>query len=325
MCATLSDMLKTAPRLLQLLALLQRRRSWSGRALADELGVTTRTIRNDMDRLRDLGYPVSSSPGVEGGYRLGAGADLPPLLLDDGEAVAMAIGLAGAATGGVAGLEESCLRALAKLEQVMPDRVRKRLRTVQQAVVTLPRFSPTVDAADLSSIAAACRDNLRLRFDYTDHRGSARLRSTEPHRVVQDGRRFYLVAWDLDRADWRTFRLDRMKLRLPAGPHFPPRPPPGGDLLAHVARSLGQATWLYRVAVKIHAPARELQQRLPRAIDLEPIDDHTCLARVGADNPAMLALYLGMMGADFEVIDAPELRSYLQQLGRRYLRAAHAA
>ena len=322
MCGTLFSMLKTAPRLLQLLALLQRRQSWSGRALADELGVTTRTVRNDMDRLRELGYPVASSPGVEGGYRLGAGADLPPLLLDDGEAVAMAIGLAGAASGGVAGLEESCLRALAKLEQVMPARVRRRLRTVQQAVVALPRFTPTVDAADLSSIAAACRDNLRLRFDYTDHQGQGRLRTTEPHRVVQDGRRFYLVAWDVDRADWRTFRLDRMKLRLPAGPRFPPRPPPGGDLLGHVARSLGQVSWQYRVAVRVHAPVAELEKRLPRAIELEAIDDRSCIARVGADNPAMLALYLGMMGADFEVIDAPDLQAHLRELGRRYLRAA---
>jgi predicted DNA-binding transcriptional regulator YafY len=324
MCGTLFGMLKTAPRLLQLLSLLQNRRSWSGGALAEELGVTTRTVRNDMERLRELGYPVASSPGVEGGYRLGAGADLPPLLLDDGEAVAMAIGLAGAAAGGVAGLEESCLRALAKLEQVMPARVRRRLRTVQQAVVALPRFTPTVDAADLSSIAAACRDNLRLRFDYTDHTGAARLRTTEPHRVVQDGRRFYLVAWDLDRADWRTFRLDRMKLRPPPGPRFSPRPPPGGDLLAHVARSLGQVAWLYRAAVRVHASADELGKRLPRAITLEPIDAHTCIARVGADNPAMLALYLGMMGVDFEVLDAPELQAHLRELGRRYLRAADA-
>jgi predicted DNA-binding transcriptional regulator YafY len=314
-------MLKTAPRLLKLLALLQQRRAWSGPALAEELAVTTRTIRNDVDRLRELGYPVASSAGTDGGYRLGAGARLPPLLLDDEEAVAMAIGLAGAAGGGVAGLEQACLRALAKLEQVMPARVRRRLQAVQQAVVALPHFQPTVDAAVLSSVAAACRDHLRLRFDYRDHRGAATLRTTEPHRVVQDGRRFYLVAWDLDRADWRTFRLDRCQPRLPLGPAFARRPPPGGDLLAHVARSLQQASWDYRVTVRIHASAAQLAGRLPRAITLEPIDDHTCQARVGADNPALLALYLGMLGADFEVVDAPELRTYLRDLGRRYLRA----
>ena len=276
-----------------------------------------------MERLRELGYPVSSSPGVEGGYRLGAGADLPPLLLDDGEAVAMAIGLAGAAAGGVAGLEESCLRALAKLEQVMPARVRRRLRTVQQAVVALPRFSPTVDAADLSTIAAACRDNLRLRFDYTDHKGAARLRTTEPHRVVQDGRRFYLVAWDLDRADWRTFRLDRMKLR----PAARTRTSPPGHPPAAISSPTSRARWARPAGCTGPRSARTRPPTSSASACPAP-SPWSRSTRTPASpgwaptTPAMLALYLGMMGVDFEVLDAPELQVHLRELGRRYLRAA---
>jgi predicted DNA-binding transcriptional regulator YafY len=317
-------MLKTSTRLLQLLTLLQTRRSWAGAALAQELDVTTRTVRNDVERLRELGYPVAASPGVEGGYRLGAGADLPPLLLNDEEAVAVAVGLSSAATGAITGIEESSLRALAKLEQVMPARVRQRCQTVQQAVVAVPRAAAAIDARTLTTIAAACRDNERLRFDYRSHAGAGSLRDTEPHRVVHDGRRWYLSAWDRDRGDWRTFRVDRLTLRTPVGPRFVPRPPPDGDVIAHVARGIDQATWQYRARVRVHAPAAELSRRLPRSVTVEPIDDSTCIAHVGADTPEILTQYLTMLGADFDVVDAPELRRHLRALGERLLRAAKA-
>jgi predicted DNA-binding transcriptional regulator YafY len=206
-------MLQTSARLLRLLSLLQARAEWSGAELAEELGVTTRTVRNDVQRLRDLGYPVQASPGVGGGYRLGAGAALPPLLLDDEEAVAVAVGLRTAAGASVTDIQETSIRALAKLEQVLPSRLRHRVHALQAATVEIPAPGPTVDAAVLTAVAAACRDDQRLRFDYRDHDGSASVRTVEPHRLVHDRGRWYLVAWDRDRADWRTFRADRIQPR----------------------------------------------------------------------------------------------------------------
>ncbi len=201
-------MLETSARLLKLLSLLQSPRDWSGAALAAELGVGVRTVRRDVEKLRTLGYPVDALPGVAG-YRLGAGAALPPLLLDDEEAVAVAIGLRAAATGSVAGIEESSVRALTKLEQVLPSRLRHRIKLLQAVAVT-PSGGPPVDPDVLLTTAAASRDHQRLRFDYRNHDGTATTRTTEPHRLVHTGRRWYLVAWDLDRSDWRTFRLDRL-------------------------------------------------------------------------------------------------------------------
>ena len=226
----------TSTRLLRLLSLLQGRRDWTGPQLADELGVTTRTVRNDVERVRELGYPVQASPGVAGGYRLGAGTALPPLLLDHQEAIAVAVGLRVAAGGAVAGVESVALAALAKLEQVMPARVRRRVRTLQQAVVMAPSLATPSDADTLSAIAAACADRERLRFGYRRHDGATTTRDTEPHRLVHEGRRWYLVAWDLDRAAWRTFRVDRIAAHPTAGPRFVPRDPPASDLLRHLLR-----------------------------------------------------------------------------------------
>jgi predicted DNA-binding transcriptional regulator YafY len=316
--------LETSARLLRLLSLLQSRPDWSGAELADRLGVTARTVRNDVERLRRLGYPVHATPGVAGGYRLGAGAALPPLLLDDDEAVAVAVGLRTAAGGGVTGIEETSLRALAKLEQLLPARLRHRVRALQAATVGVPASGPTVDAEVLAAIAAACRDRLALRFDYRDHDGTATLRAVEPHRMVHDRGRWYLVGWDSDRGDWRTFRADRIRLRTPGGPRFTPREPPDGDVVTHLLRGVGAATWRYRARVKVHAAAETLAGRLPPAIVVEPVDERTCSVNVGSDNPLMLALYLGMLDADFEVGDAPELAAQLRTLADRYRRAAGA-
>jgi predicted DNA-binding transcriptional regulator YafY len=315
-------MLGTSARLLRLLSRLQARADWSGAELADELGVTTRTVRNDIQRLRDLGYPVHASPGVGGGYRLGAGAALPPLLLDDEEAVAVAVGLRTAAGGGVTDIQETSIRALAKLEQVLPSRLRHRVQALQAATVEVPAPGrPTVDAVVLTALAAACRDHQRLRFDYRDHDGSTGVRSVEPHRLVHDRGRWYLVAWDSDRADWRTFRADRIQPRIPTGPRFVPRVPPGGDVVTYLQRGVGSATWRYRARVKVHAPATVVAGRLPPAVLVDAVDEHTCIIDAGSDTPQMLAVHLGMLDVDFEVDGPPELVEQLATLAARYRRA----
>lgn len=221
-------MLETSARLLRMLSLLQAHREWSGAQLADRLGVTARTVRRDVDRLRELGYPVNASPGTGGGYQLGAGAELPPLLLDDDEAVAVAVGLRTAAGQGIEDIGETSVRALAKLEQVLPHRLRRRVSALNAFTVPMLRGprSSAVDPAVLTELAHLCRDAERLRFDYRGHDGTATRRTVEPHRLVCTERRWYLVAWDLDRAGWRTFRVDRLTPRPPHGPRFAPREPP---------------------------------------------------------------------------------------------------
>jgi predicted DNA-binding transcriptional regulator YafY len=314
-------MVRSSARLLRLLSLLQARADWSGAELADRLGVTTRTVHNDVERLRSLGYPVHASPGVGGGYRLGAGAALPPLLLDDEEALAVAVGLRTAANGSVTGIQETSVRALTKLEQVLPSRLRHRVRAMQAATVEIPVPGPTVDPEVLTAIAGACRDHQRLRFDYRDHDGSASVRTVEPHRLVHDRGRWYLVAWDVDRQDWRTFRADRVQPRTPTGPRFAPRDPPGGDVATWLLRGVGAATWRYRARVRVHAPAAEVAGRLPPAVLVEAVEERSCVADVGADTPQMLAVYLGMLEVDFEVDGPPELVEQLRTLADRYRRA----
>lgn len=318
-------MLETSARLLRLLSLLQARTAWSGRELAERLGVTARTVRHDVERLRSLGYPVQASPGVGGGYRLGAGAALPPLLLDDEEAVAVAVGLRTAASGGVvAGIEETSIRALAKLEQVLPSRLRRRVNAVAAYTVTVPMEAagPTVDVEVLAAIAGACRDQQRLRFDYRDHGGSASLRTTEPYRLVCWGRRWYLLAWDVEQQDWRTFRVDRLRPRIPTGPRFGPRELPDIDLAASISRGGWSAGWRYRTQVRLHAPAEAVAERIPPGVGLlEVVDKDTCLLRTGAATLDALAVHLGMLGADFEVSDPPELVDHIRVLADRYHRA----
>jgi predicted DNA-binding transcriptional regulator YafY len=223
-------MLETSARLLRLLSLLQARRDWTGPELAARLGVSPRTLRRDMDKLRGLGYPVDATPGTAGGYRLGAGAMLPPLLLDDEEAVAVAIGLRTAAGGTITGIEEASVRALAKLEQVLPPRLRHRVSALHSVTVPLPGAGPPVDPAVLTVIATAARDRLRIGFRYTSHDGTQGGRAAEPHQLVHTGRRWYLLAWDLARGDWRTFRADRITSPQITGPRFTPRDPPGATL-----------------------------------------------------------------------------------------------
>nr|CEL14777.1 Transcriptional regulator, DeoR family [Kibdelosporangium sp. MJ126-NF4]CTQ96594.1 Transcriptional regulator, DeoR family [Kibdelosporangium sp. MJ126-NF4] len=308
-----------AQRLLRLLSLLQTPRDWTGPELAERLGVTARTVRNDVERLRGLGYPVHGSRGVTGGYRLGAGVKLPPLLLDDDEAVAVAVGLrVGAAQGSVTGIEEAASRAMAKLEQVLPSRLRRRVNGLRAYLVPLAHSGPSVGADMITAIAAASGDHERLRFDYASHDGSASRREVEPHRLVHSRGRWYLVGWDVERSDWRTFRVDRMRLRTPNGPRFTPREDPGGDLAGHIATGLATAAWQCRTRVTVHAPAEHVRNRLPSGISVEPLGDNACVAEVGSTTPRMLACYLGMLDADFEVTEPPELVAEIRTLADRY-------
>ncbi|MEO3868986.1 YafY family protein [Nonomuraea sp. B12E4] len=320
-------MLGTSARLLKLLSLLQAHREWSGPELSARLGVSTRTIRNDVERLRSLGYPVHATPGVAGGYRLGAGAALPPLLLDDDEAVAVAVGLGRAAGGGVEGIEETSVRALAKLEQVLPSRLRRRVSALNAYTVQIPVVSGTpapVAPEVLTTIANAARDHERFRFDYTGHDGEATVRDVEPHRLVHRRGRWYLVGYDVERRDWRTFRVDRLRPRTPGGPRFTPRElPEGGDVAKYVEKGVSAAMWRHRATVLLHAPAGRMGA-LPPGLEVEPVDAASCLVRLGGDDLAGMAVWIGFIGVDFEVLDPPELAEHVLRLSERYRRPAGA-
>jgi predicted DNA-binding transcriptional regulator YafY len=318
----------TAPeRLLRMLSLLQTRRDWTGGELAERLGVTTRTIRNDVARLRELDYPIDARPGVAGGYRLGSEGALPPLLLDDEEAVAVAVGLRTAANGSVAGIEETSVRALAKLQQVLPSRLRRRVTAVEAVTVSVPYQGPRVDPDVLALLSLACRDHERLRFDYRAHGGDTSRRHVEPYRLVNDRRRWYLFAWDLDKADWRIFRVDRVTPGTPpTGPRFAPRPvPPDTTVAAYVDQQVKEAHWRFRAQVVVHASAEHVRRHLPMPVRVTALGDDRCLFEPGSDNPEMLALYLGFLEADFEVVDASELVEALRAVATKYQRAVDAS
>ncbi|MFC0038561.1 helix-turn-helix transcriptional regulator [Actinomadura rayongensis] len=313
-------MLETSARLLRLLSLLQSRADWTGAELAERLGVGIRTLRRDVERLRGLGYPVEATPGALGGYRLGIGANLPPLLLDDEEAVAVVISLRTAATGTVAGMEEAALRALAKVQQVLPSRIRHRVTALQTMTVSLASAADTGVSADLlAALATACRDHRRIRVRY---RTSSR--ELEPYRLVHTSRRWYLLAWDLGRDDWRTFRADRIEPPLgPPGARFAPRPLPDGDPAAYISHSISAAPYRYQARVLFHAPLERMAPRTsPAAGRLEAVDDRTCVFHTGSNSLEELALYVAVKGVDFEILDPPELIPVLHEIADRLHRAA---
>jgi predicted DNA-binding transcriptional regulator YafY len=314
--------IQTSARLLKLLSLLQSRRDWSGADLAGRLAVDVRTVRRDVGKLRQLGYPIHASTGTTGGYRLGAGAALPPLLLDDDEAVAVAVGLRTAAGGTVAGIAETSVRALAKLEQVLPARLRHRVNALQSVVVPMAAGGPTVDPATLGLLAGACRDHDRLRFDYRDRDGSPSVRAVEPYRLVHTGRRWYLVAWDTDRADWRMFRVDRLVPRVPTGPRFPPREPPAADLASYASYAISTGGYRYRATVTVHAPVEQVAERVPPTVGmLEAAGPASCRLHVGANDLDGLAVHIGMLGFEFQLDSPPELAQHLRRLADRIHRA----
>ena len=315
----------TSARLLRLLSLLQTPRDWTGAELADRLAVSGRTVRNDIERLRALGYPVHATRGSVGGYRLEAGTSLPPLLLDDDEAVAVAIGLRTATSGAVTGIEETSLRALAKLEQVLPPRLRHQVNTLQRVTVHVRRRPvSTVDPETLTELARLAREHFTLRFDYSDRKQTASQRRVEPYRIVNVGQRWYLVAWDLDRADWRTFRIDRLRAGMSPGPRFTPRALSDAEVEALISRGVPVEARSHQARVLVRAPAAELAQRFgPWAGTITAVDDESCILETGADNLEMLAGYLGLLGADFSVNEPPELVAAVQALATRYSAATN--
>jgi predicted DNA-binding transcriptional regulator YafY len=314
---------RTSSRLLELLSLLQGRRDWPGEELAGRLEVSGRTIRRDVERLRELGYPVESLTGPAGGYRLRAGSAMPPLLLDDEEAIAIAVGLRTAARASVTGIEETAVRALVKLEQVLPPHLRRRVQALGAATATLPATGPTVDPQQLTVIAAACRDSECLRFAYRRRDGTGSRREVEPHSLINHGRRWYLVAWDRGREDWRTFRIDRLNGPAPTGVRFAPRALPAPDAASYVEQSITAAPSRYEAIVTLRAPAHEVTRQVPAHWGtIEPIDAHTCEYRTGDDDPRWLALRIAMLGFDFQAREPPELLEQLRTLADRLARAA---
>ena len=318
-------MLETSARLLRLLSLFQAQRYWTGALLAERLEVTSRTLRRDVDRLRSLGYPVSSTSGTAGGYQLAAGATLPPLLLDDDEAVAVAVGLRTAASGTVSGIEEASVSALAKLQRVLPERLRRRVTALDAFILPLAGPGPRVPAETLSTIAGACRDLQKLQFGYHSREGAETEREVEPHRLVHTGRRWYLAAFDVGRNNWRTFRVDRIQPPLTAGQRFTARKPPDGDFAAYVKRSVAFGPDPLQAKVILHASVEQAAERVPPAAGtLEALDDHRCLLHTWSSSLDAMAVHLAWLGFEFEVREPAELADCIRAVSARLNRACQS-
>jgi predicted DNA-binding transcriptional regulator YafY len=316
----------TSSRTLRLLSLLQTHRYWTGADLAAELRVSVRTVRRDVDRLRELGYPVEADRGVDGGYQLAAGAALPPLAVDDDEAVALAISLRSAAQGAVAGIEDSAVRALAKIVQIMPPKLRRRVDAL--SAVTVPAVwgtRRTVDADVLTTVAQACRNEERMRFSYTRRGGETTERHVEPHRLVSLGRRWYLVAFDLTRDDWRSFRIDRLRDPKATGIRFHPRELPGGDAAAFVRAGIENMPAAYTVEVLVHASVDAVRAAIGPWGTVEHVDGDRCRLIMTIDSLDWPAFAMGAVRADFEVVGPPEFVEHLREWGERFTRAAEQA
>src|SRR5918999_4374859 len=311
----------TSSRLLTLLSLLQARRDWPGGELAGRLEVSPRTIRRDVERLRALGYPVESLTGPAGGYRLRAGTAMPPLLLDDDEAIAIAVGLRTAARASVTGIEETSVRALVKLEQVLPAHLRRRVQALGATTTILPATGPTVDPQVLTVLAGACRDSEAVRFGCRARDGVFGGREAAPAALVNRGRRWYLVCWDRGREDWRTFRVDRIEEPSPLAVRFRPRDLPGGDPAAFVEQRLVSLPSRYEARLTLHAAADAI--RVPWGT-VTPIDERRCEYRTGDDDLGWLALRVAMLGVEFEVHEPPELVEQLRAMAARLTRSTAA-
>lgn len=295
-------MLRTSHRLLRLLSLLQSRRHWTGGDLSAELEVDRRTLRRDVERLRELGYPVQASSGPGGGYALGSGSSMPPVLLEDDEAVAVAVALRTAAAS-VAGMEETAIGLLAKLDQWLPARLRRRASALYSVTLSLPSASSASQVDDLTAIAVAARDGFRLRIDYADRDGKASKRTLEPLRLAHSGSRWYLLAWDLQRQDWRIFRIDRMRRIETTAAQFPPRAFPG-DVAEYLSRSITQPPARHRVQVRLKGAAAALAPGIPAWCGvLHALDDGHCLLETGVESAGELLAQLAFLGIDFELID----------------------
>ena len=316
-------MLKTSARALRLLSMLQVRREWSGRELSDRLAVDARTIRRDVDRLRELGYAVEASAGPGGGYRLGAGTATPPLLLVDDESIAVAVAL-GAAAGTGTNTDEVALRVLAKLDQLLPRRLRRRLSALPAVTVSLVNPRSAVSLSALAAIAAACRDQMQVRFGYRDNKGAVTARTVEPMRLVHTGRRWYLAAWDVQRGDWRTFRVDRVQPqpRLSQGARFEPRQPPE-DFATMVSRSLTASPYRCQARLRIAGAAADVRGRVPPWLGvIEPLDEDHCVLTTGGDTWDAIAALVVHAGVEFTLIEPVEMVQPLRDIAARLMRAA---
>lgn len=319
----LKNMTDTPARLLNLLSLLQTPREWPGSELAERLEVSPRTVRRDIDRLRDLGYPVEATKGAVGGYRLVAGAAMPPLLLDDEEAVAIAVGLRAGAGHAIEGIEEASVRALAKLEQVLPSRLRHRVTTLQAATIPLTRGDgATIDPQTLTVIAGAVIGRERLRFGYRAGDGNETKRQVEPYRLVSTGRRWYLVAYDIVREDWRTFRVDRVFEPFATAARFVPRELPQGDAAQLLGHTMSRQPE-HDIEVSFEAPAAFVAARLPETLGTpEAAGDERCRLRArSTDSIEWLALRLALVDCEFTVHGPQALVEYVTELGSRLTRA----
>lgn len=327
-------MANTSGRTLRLLSLLQNHRYWPGTELAGRLGVSPRTLRRDVGRLRELGYPVRAHPGIDGGYQLAAGADLPPLVIDDDEAVAVAVALHAAAAGSGSGADdgsedtvgEASVRALAKLTQVMPARLRRHVAALTSMTVSA-RWgrrpgAQAIATGTLTVIALACRDAERVRFGYTAASGDRTDRYVEPHRLVSLAGRWYLVGYDLTRQDWRNFRLDRIEgPPRGTGERFAVRTLPTADAAEFVRQSIGSARGRYEAEALVRAPEDEVRAALGHWASVEPVADGQCRVRVTSDNLDWPLMLLGLAGADFRIESPPELADHARSWARRFTAA----
>jgi predicted DNA-binding transcriptional regulator YafY len=313
----------TTERVLTLLGLLQQRQVWTGPELAGRLGVTPRTVRRDVERLRALGYPVHASQGVGGGYRLGAGQNLPPLLLDDEEAIATAVSLLAGAGGAVAGAGDAALRALTKLDQVLPLRLRHDVRALSGSVESFGGGGRTpVDPEVLMTLARACRDEVEAGFGYPSG-GEVRRRRVEPYRLVASDRRWYLFGYDLDRDGWRSFRVDRMSEVAARTWHFRPRAAP--DAATYVQEGVASRVYRHQARFLVHAPADTVRAQIPAsAAVVRPLGSERCEVLSGADSLDFALMHMVLLGHDFEVLDPPELGERCRALAERLLSAGAA-
>ncbi|WP_246081869.1 helix-turn-helix transcriptional regulator [Nocardioides litoris] len=309
--------MSTSARMLSLLSLLQTHRYWPGEELATRLEVSGRTLRRDIERLRDLGYVVDATRGVAGGYQLRAGGQLPPLVLEDDEAVAIAVGLRTAAAGSVGGLEETSVQALTKVVALMPTRLRRRMDALASQTDAPGPWSagPSVDARVLTTLAQACRDDELLELDYAARGAEVTHRRVEPHRLVSLGRRWYLVAHDRDRHDWRSFRVDRVSAPVLTGQRFRPRDLPGGDAVAFVEQGFRRMPQRYAVRVRLEAPAATVRWAVGHWGEVVEDGDGACRLEMNVDSLQWPVMVLAQVGAPFVVESPAELRDELARVG----------
>jgi predicted DNA-binding transcriptional regulator YafY len=321
--------MSTSERMLRLLSLLQTHRYWPGPELSDRLEVSPRTLRRDVDRLRELGYTVDAVRGAAGGYQLRAGGSLPPLLLEDEEAVAIAVGLRTAAAGAVAGMDDWSVQALSKVLSLMPPRLRRQMDAVASQTESPGPWegAPVFDAAVLTTLAQACRDSELVRFDYAAHEAEPTHRRVEPLRLVSLGRRWYLVAWDRDRTDWRSFRLDRISDPEPTGQRFRARELPAEDALTFVQQGIRQRPQRYAVRARVALAADDLAAQVGRWATVTADPDHPgdgCLLEMSVDDLDWPVMVLAGSGADFVVESPPELAARVAEVAARFARVGAA-